>query len=93
MSKDSSSGTTPESSSSGTEAGGFTYKSHGTNSNHYCARDYGADATNSNTYHYSNRDGSYYYSNPNGSTYYNNGQGTATYTRASGEKRTYKTDK
>ncbi|RYP93234.1 hypothetical protein DL770_000609 [Monosporascus sp. CRB-9-2] len=78
----------------------FTYKSHGTNSsgNHYCARDYGSGAANSNSYHYSNRripvptvpylanDGSYYYSNPNGSTYHNNGQGGSTYTAPSGQK-------
>ncbi|RYO90764.1 hypothetical protein DL766_001537 [Monosporascus sp. MC13-8B] len=67
---------------------GFTYKSHGTNSsgNHYCARDYGSSAANSNSYHYSNSDGSYYYSNPNGSTYHNNGQGGSTYTAPSGQK-------
>ncbi|KAH2024858.1 hypothetical protein KXV65_008894 [Aspergillus fumigatus] len=43
----------------------YTYKSSGTNSqgNHYCARDYGSGAANSNSYHYSNSDGSYYYSN------------------------------
>ncbi|OAA46839.1 hypothetical protein NOR_02475 [Metarhizium rileyi] len=64
----------------------FTYKSSGTNSqgNHYCARDYGSGAANSNSYHYSNSDGSYYYSNPNGSTYYNNGNGRSTYTPPSG---------
>ncbi|KAL1871430.1 hypothetical protein Daus18300_004797 [Diaporthe australafricana] len=69
---------------------GYTYKSSGTNNegNHYCARDYGygSDVANSNTYHYSNRDGSYYYSNPNGSTYYNNGQGGSTYTSPSGNR-------
>ncbi|KAL3958886.1 hypothetical protein ACCO45_007048 [Purpureocillium lilacinum] len=56
----------------------YQYKSSGTNSqgNHYCARDYGSGAANSNSYHYSNSDGSYYYSNPDGSTYYNNGQET-----------------
>ncbi|EGE08894.1 hypothetical protein TEQG_08821 [Trichophyton equinum CBS 127.97] len=54
--------------------------------NHYCARDYGSSAANSNSYHYSNSNGSYYYSNPNGSTYYNNGQGSATYTPPSGKK-------
>ncbi|KAN0071742.1 hypothetical protein V8E54_010338 [Elaphomyces granulatus] len=48
--------------------------------NHYCARDYGESASNPNTYHYSNQDGSYYYSNPNGSTYYNDGKGQSTYT-------------
>ncbi|KAJ6264221.1 hypothetical protein Dda_0364 [Drechslerella dactyloides] len=60
----------------------FEYKSSGTNSqgNHYCARDYGDGASNSNSYHYSNANGSYYYSNSNGSTYYNNGQGGSTYT-------------
>lgn len=68
--------------------------------NHYCSRDYGSSASNSNSYHYSNtwvltdnelhrwlilfRDGSYYYSNPNGSTYHNNGQGGSTYTAPSG---------
>lgn len=64
----------------------YTYKSSGTNSqgNHYCARDYGSGASNSNSYHYSNQDGSYYYSNPNGSTYYNNGAGSSTYTSPSG---------
>ncbi|KAM0556688.1 hypothetical protein ACHAPJ_005746 [Fusarium lateritium] len=64
----------------------YTYKSSGTNDqgNHYCARDYGDSAANSNSYHYSNADGSYYYSNPNGSTYYNNGQGDSTYTSSGG---------
>ncbi|KAJ5937067.1 hypothetical protein N7466_003517 [Penicillium verhagenii] len=54
----------------------------GTNSqgNHYSNRDYGPDAPNQNSYHYSNKDGSYYYSNPNGSTYYNDGKGSAVYT-------------
>ncbi|QYS97088.1 hypothetical protein H0G86_004324 [Trichoderma simmonsii] len=35
----------------------YTYKSSGTNSqgNHYCARDYGSSASNSNSYHYSNQ--------------------------------------
>ncbi|KXH34714.1 hypothetical protein CNYM01_06138 [Colletotrichum nymphaeae SA-01] len=75
---------------------GYEYKSSGTNSeviidrslpklgNHYCARDYGSSASNSNSYHYSNTDGSYYYSNPNGSTYYNDGNGGSTYTSHSG---------
>ncbi|KAG6000633.1 hypothetical protein E4U43_001553 [Claviceps pusilla] len=65
---------------------GYTYKSSGTNSqgNHYCARDYGSSAANSNCYHYSNTDGSYYYSNPNGSTYYNDGNGGSTYTAPNG---------
>ncbi|KAI0810026.1 hypothetical protein GGR55DRAFT_679256 [Xylaria sp. FL0064] len=78
---------------------GYSYKSSGTNSqgNHYCARDYGSGASNSNSYHYSNTlanwftntpasnsDGSYYYSNPNGSSYYNNGQGSSNYTSPSG---------
>ncbi|CCG84569.1 protein of unknown function [Taphrina deformans PYCC 5710] len=41
----------------------------GTNSqgNHYCSRDYGSSASNSNAYHYSNQDGSYHYSNSDGS--------------------------
>lgn len=34
--------------------------------NHWCNRDYGADAPDQNSYHYSNTDGSYYYSNPDG---------------------------
>ncbi|KAJ5243911.1 hypothetical protein N7489_004007 [Penicillium chrysogenum] len=64
---------------------GYTVKGSGTNSqpnqgNHYCSRDYGSGASNSNSYHYSNTNGSYYYSNPNGSTYYNNGSGSSTYT-------------
>ncbi|KAF5562423.1 hypothetical protein FNAPI_3165 [Fusarium napiforme] len=65
----------------------YTTKSSGTNSqgNHYCARDYGSSASNSNSYHYSNTDGSYYYSNPNGSTYHNDGQGSSTYTSPSGD--------
>ncbi|KAJ5630667.1 uncharacterized protein N7484_010767 [Penicillium longicatenatum] len=65
---------------------GYSYKSSGTNSqgNHYCARDYGSGASNSNSYHYSNSNGSYYYSNPNGSTYYNNGNGGSNYTPAGG---------
>ncbi|KAJ5086245.1 hypothetical protein NUU61_007552 [Penicillium alfredii] len=59
----------------------YSFKGSGTNSqgNHYCARDFGPGASNSNSYHYSNQDGSYYYSNPDGSTYYNNGQGKAWY--------------
>lgn len=52
--------------------------------NHYCSRDYGSSAQNSNSYHYSNTNGSYYYSNPNGSTYYNNGNGASQYTPPSG---------
>ncbi|KAF4986626.1 hypothetical protein F66182_16811 [Fusarium sp. NRRL 66182] len=52
--------------------------------NHYCSRDYGSDAANSNSYHYSNSDGSYYYSNSNGSTYYNSGNGYSSYTAPSG---------
>ncbi|KAH6657138.1 hypothetical protein BKA67DRAFT_655428 [Truncatella angustata] len=65
----------------------FTYKSHEVNNigNHYCSRDYGSGASNSNSYHYSNTDGSYYYSNPNGSSYHNNGQGGSTYTSSSGQ--------
>ncbi|KAJ5275446.1 hypothetical protein N7497_006057 [Penicillium chrysogenum] len=65
---------------------GYTVKGSGTNSqgNHYCSRDYGSGASNSNSYHYSNTNGSYYYSNPNGSTYYNNGSGSSTYTPPSG---------
>ncbi|RFN47133.1 hypothetical protein FIE12Z_8658 [Fusarium flagelliforme] len=64
----------------------YNVKSSGTNSqgNHYCSRDYGSSASNSNSYHYSNTDGSYYYSNPNGSTYHNNGQGSSTYTAPNG---------
>ncbi|KAJ5740889.1 hypothetical protein N7493_000761 [Penicillium malachiteum] len=65
----------------------YSYKSSGTNSpeqgNHYCARDYGSSASNSNSYHYSNTNGSNYYSNSNGSTYYNNGSGGSTYTAPS----------
>ncbi|KAJ5358361.1 uncharacterized protein N7496_010774 [Penicillium cataractarum] len=62
----------------------YTYKNSGTNSqgNHYCSRDYGSDAVNQNSYHYSNQDGSYYYSNSDGSTYYNTGKGEAWYTPA-----------
>ncbi|KAL7902027.1 hypothetical protein HDV63DRAFT_63770 [Trichoderma sp. SZMC 28014] len=65
----------------------YTYKGSGTNSqgNHYCARDYGSSASNSNSYHYSNQDGSYYYSNSDGSTYYNDGAGNSTYTAPSGD--------
>ncbi|RMZ66683.1 hypothetical protein GMOD_00002042 [Pyrenophora seminiperda CCB06] len=61
--------------------GGYSVTSSGTNSqgNHYCSRDYGSSASNTNSYHYSNTDGSYYYSNPNGSTYHNNGKGGSTY--------------
>lgn len=47
--------------------------------NHYCSRDYGSSASNSNSYHYSNTDGSYYYSNSDGSTYHNDGHGNSTY--------------
>ncbi|MCJ1357978.1 MAG: hypothetical protein MMC33_007975 [Icmadophila ericetorum] len=62
----------------------YSYKSSGENSqgNHYCARDYSSSSSqpaNTNTYHYSNTNGSYYYSNPSGSTYYNDGKGNATY--------------
>ncbi|KAJ5235736.1 uncharacterized protein N7469_004904 [Penicillium citrinum] len=68
---------------------GYSYKSSVTNSqgNHYCARDYGSGAANSNSYHYSNQDGSYYYSNPNGSTYHNDGKGSSTYTPPSGSSK------
>ncbi|KAJ6142497.1 Magnesium transporter MRS2/LPE10 [Penicillium samsonianum] len=60
----------------------YSYKSSGENSqgNHYCSRDYGSGASNSNSYHYSNQDGSYYYSNSDGSKYYNSGKGDAVYT-------------
>ncbi|PWY85067.1 hypothetical protein BO70DRAFT_361429 [Aspergillus heteromorphus CBS 117.55] len=43
---------------SGNDSGkGYSYTSSGTNSqgNHYCSRDYGSGASNSNSYHYSNR--------------------------------------
>ncbi|KAJ5383150.1 hypothetical protein N7517_001061 [Penicillium concentricum] len=65
---------------------GYTTDSSGTSSqgNHYCSRDYGDSASNSNSYHYSNTNGSYYYSNPNGSSYYNSGSGSSTYTAPSG---------
>jgi hypothetical protein len=61
---------------------GYNVTGRGTNSqgNSYDRRDYGSGVANSNTFHYSNQNGSYYYSNPNGSTYYNNGAGSATYT-------------
>ncbi|TNY18631.1 hypothetical protein DMC30DRAFT_43411 [Rhodotorula diobovata] len=47
----------------------YSYSGSGTNSqgNHYCSRDYGSDAANQNSYHYSNNNGSYYYSNSDGS--------------------------
>jgi len=72
---------------SGKNSGGYSYNSSGTNSqgNHYCSRDYGSDAPNQNSYHYSNQDGSYYYSNSNGSTYYNDGQGGSKYTPSGGK--------
>ncbi|KAM0721751.1 hypothetical protein Q7P37_002676 [Cladosporium fusiforme] len=56
------------SSTSSSSGKGYTTTSSGTNSqgNHYCSRDYGSSASNSNSYHYSNANGSYYYSNPNG---------------------------
>ncbi|EPQ27169.1 uncharacterized protein PFL1_05450 [Pseudozyma flocculosa PF-1] len=76
-------------SGSGYRGRDFTYVSSGVNSqgDHYCRRDYGPDAPNQNSYHYSNADGSYYYSNPDGSTYYNNGRGFARYTPpGSGQK-------
>ncbi|KZM18550.1 uncharacterized protein EKO05_0002413 [Ascochyta rabiei] len=84
-------------SGSGSGSGGYTTTSSGTNQagNHYCSRDFGPGASNSNSYHYSNTDGSYYYSNPNvsalarleasaercvqGSTYYNSGDGYSKY--------------
>ncbi|KAI9167566.1 hypothetical protein HJFPF1_03697 [Paramyrothecium foliicola] len=65
----------------------------GLQGSHWCARDHGSGAANSNSYHYSNHyahstchptDGSYYYSNPNGSSYYNNGSGSSTYTAPNG---------
>ncbi|KAJ5740888.1 hypothetical protein N7493_000760 [Penicillium malachiteum] len=48
----------------------FTYKNSGTNrqANHYCARDYGPDVPNPNSYHYSNRNGSHDYSNSDTNT-------------------------
>ncbi|ESK86012.1 hypothetical protein Moror_9423 [Moniliophthora roreri MCA 2997] len=66
---------------------GYSYNGSGTNDqgNHWCSRDYGSSASNSNSYHYSNQDGSYYYSNPNGSTYYNDGNGSSNYTSPSGQ--------
>ncbi|PGH32820.1 hypothetical protein GX50_04360 [[Emmonsia] crescens] len=78
----------PSNSGKSNTSGGYSYKSSGTNSqgNHYCARDYGSGAANSNSYHYSNTNGSYYYSNPNGSTYYNSGSGQANYTPPSSKK-------
>ncbi|OAX79272.1 hypothetical protein ACJ72_06408 [Emergomyces africanus] len=63
--------------SSNTSGGDYSYKSSG--GNHYCARDYGSGAANSNSYHYSN-------TNPNGSTYYNSGNGSASYTPPSSKK-------
>ncbi len=67
---------------------GYTYSGSGTNSqgNHYCSRDYGSNASNSYTYHYSNSNGSYYYSNPDSSTYYNDGKGNANYNPPSSKK-------
>ncbi|KAF8510852.1 hypothetical protein JB92DRAFT_2791607 [Gautieria morchelliformis] len=64
----------------------YKITSSGTNhqGNHYCSRDYGSSAANSNSYHYSNTDGSYYYSNPDGSTYYNNGKDYANYDNGKG---------
>ncbi|EMD94451.1 hypothetical protein COCC4DRAFT_64732 [Bipolaris maydis ATCC 48331] len=56
---------------------------HVVQGNHWCTRESGPSDTNSNPYHYSNRDGSYYYSNSNvgpGGTYFNNGRGGAWYT-------------
>ncbi|KAH7563782.1 hypothetical protein BM1_00829 [Bipolaris maydis] len=38
---------------------------HVVQGNHWCTRESGPSDTNSNPYHYSNRDGSYYYSNSN----------------------------
>ncbi|KAH8155921.1 hypothetical protein CIB48_g12326 [Xylaria polymorpha] len=57
----------------------FKCKSHGINSqgNYYCARDYGPNVPNQNTYYYSN-------TNPNGSRYYNDGYGNETYTAPDG---------
>ncbi|KAL1588294.1 hypothetical protein WHR41_02860 [Cladosporium halotolerans] len=74
---------------SGSSSKGYSTTSSGTNSqgNHYCSRDYGASASNQNSYHYSNANGSYYYSNPNGSTYYNNGSGGSKYTPGNGSKK------
>ncbi|KAK5716154.1 hypothetical protein LTR15_009980 [Elasticomyces elasticus] len=58
----STSGSTSDSSSGSATGGGYEVTSSGTNSqgNHYDARDYGSSASNSNSYHYSNTDGSYY---------------------------------
>ncbi|GAA5906166.1 hypothetical protein JCM6882_006064 [Rhodosporidiobolus microsporus] len=62
----------------------YNTTSSGTNSqgNHYCSRDYGSGASNSNSY--SNSNGSYYYSNSDGSKYYNSGDGYASYTKSDG---------
>ena len=64
----------------------FSARTNCVQGNHYCSRDYGSGATNSNSYHYSNTNGSYYYSNPNGSTYYNDGQGGASYNPSGANK-------
>ncbi|KAF2132546.1 hypothetical protein P153DRAFT_284245 [Dothidotthia symphoricarpi CBS 119687] len=68
--------------------GSYEVTSSGTNDqgNHYCHRNHGSDASNQNSYHYSNTDGSYYYSNADGSTYHNDGKGDATYTPSDGKK-------
>ncbi|KAG1815335.1 hypothetical protein DFJ58DRAFT_720323 [Suillus subalutaceus] len=65
----------------------YTYTGHGTNDQitlfrraiTTCSRDYGSSGSG---YHYSN---TYYYSNPNGSTYYNSGTGYSQYTTPSGD--------
>jgi hypothetical protein len=64
----------------------YRYKSSGKNAagNHYCSRDKGPGAKNSNPYHYSNGDGSYYYYNSNGSRFYCSGKGSAWYTPPNG---------
>ncbi|GAA5834598.1 hypothetical protein JCM3766R1_003610 [Sporobolomyces carnicolor] len=72
----------------------YSVTSSGTNDqgNHYCSRDYGDSASNSNSYHSlldtrkkdSNNDGSYYYSNSDGSSYYNSGDGYASYSKSDG---------
>jgi len=75
-----------------TRYGDYEYTGSGTNSqgNQWDSRDYGPEAANDNSYHYSNQDGSYYYNNPDGSKYYDDGQGNSRYeapqtTETSGE--------
>ncbi|CAE6440494.1 unnamed protein product [Rhizoctonia solani] len=79
-------------------AKGYSYNSHGTNSqgNHYCSRDYGSSAPNQNSYHYRQVESpvspwlylanmQLFCSNSDGSYYYSNPNGSTYYNSGSGQ--------